>query len=145
MKKYARILLFLIVLLHILLFISCGLAKEINKKKVNTDFTEQIKTITTRVGDTVYYEIPIIKPKDTTIYTYNRQGTRLAVQYDERGEIDLAECISSVYAEMREENRRYQIEQQEKEKTEKVDTNINWTWIILGLLAFIFLYLNKKT
>lgn len=135
-----------------LFFVSCDIYKKSNKTKTDKDFTEQIKTKTYRKGDTVVY-VPNIQYKDTTIYTYNRQGTTLKTVYNKSGQLAKVDCYTSAIEEMKEENRKLleQIKNKDSEKKEEVNT----TWILylvggLVLVCFfalflMFIYINKNT
>ena len=127
-----------------LLFASCGLTKSVKKDKKESAGTEQIITTTKRIGDTVYYKIPAIRYKDTTVYTYNRQGTRLEVRYDKKGDVDLAACIASAVAEMKQENREWREREESKEKDEELDSNLDWNVVILGVFAIAAVVVFKK-
>lgn len=131
-------------LILILLLSGCNLLKKVDKKQNDSDLTETIVTKTTRIGDTVVYSIPTVRFKDTTIYTYNRQGTTLKVRYDTEGKVDLAECIASAVAEMKEENRRFIESQSEKQKEGSMETNINWNIVLLGGIGLVLIFAYKK-
>lgn len=132
---------------------SCDVYKKSNKTKTDRDLTEQIETKVFRKGDTVRYEIPNVVLKDTTIYTYNRQGTTLKTVYNSSGSVQSIDCFSSAIEEFKKENRNLieSIKEKESEKKEEVNT----TWILYGFimigfvlvvaLLLIFFYIKSQT
>lgn len=122
--------------------------KQKSSQQKDTDFTENIKTKTTRLGDTVYYAVPKITYRDSTVTTISRQGTILNTVYDKDGNISDINCISSKVDELKEENRRFQQEMlnKDKEKTEKFSDT--WILYIMGtvvLLGGLFMFLMYKS
>lgn len=134
----------LLILISAILLIGCDIQKQASKTKSDTEFKEEIETKTFRKGDTVTYIVPVVKHKDTTIYTVNRQGTTLRTVYDNTGNIASIDCFASVIEEIRKENREFQqsIKDKDKEKTEEFDSSfilyIVGGVVILGMF-FIFL------
>jgi len=134
-------------------FISCDVYKKSSKTKSDSELTENIETKTFRKGDTVRYEIPRVILKDTTIYTYNRQGTTLKTVYNTQGQISSIDCFSSYIEEIRKENRNLieSIKVKDSEKKEEVNT----TWILYGFimigivlivaLVLVFFYIKSQT
>jgi len=154
MKNLFRILwISLLLSLVMLLFNSCDIYKKASKTKTDSELTEQIETKTFRKGDTVRYEIPNVILKDTTIYTYNRQGTTLKTVYNTQGQIQSIDCFASAIEEIRNENRNLiqSIKQKDSEKKEEVNT----TWILYGFimigivlivaLLLAFFYIKSQT
>lgn len=135
------------------LMCSCDVYKKSAKTKTDRDLTEQIETKVFRKGDTVRYEIPNVVLKDTTIYTYNRQGTTLKTVYNSSGAVQSIDCFSSAIEEFKKENRNLieSIKEKESEKKEEVNT----TWILYGFimigfvlvvaLLLIFFYIKSQT
>jgi hypothetical protein len=111
---------------------SCDIYKKSSKTKTETDLTEHIETKTFRKGDTVRYEIPNIVLKDTTIYTYNRQGTTLKTVYNSQGNVASIDCFSSAIEEFKNENRK--LIQDIKEKDSEKKEEVNTTWILYGFI-----------
>lgn len=111
MKKYILILLVLS---------SCNVQKKALKNKTDRQLTEQVETITKRLGDTVTYSVPNIVLKDTTIYTVNRQGTTLKTVYNKQGSISEIDCYTSMIEEVTKINRQLleQIKEKNQEKQE---------------------------
>lgn len=132
MKKVFRILITLLILSLILLLNSCDIYKKASKTKTNLDLTEQIEIKTSRKGDTVRYEVPKITLKDTTIYTYNKQGTTLKTYFDKSGSVGSIDCFSSLIDEYRKENR-ILIESTKQKDSEKKE-ELNTTWILYGFI-----------
>lgn len=118
-------------------FVSCDVYKKASKTKTDTDFTEKIETKIFRKGDTVSYEIPKIFYKDTTIYTYNRQGTTLKTIFNKQGSISKIDCYSSQIEEFKIENRK--LLEYIKEKNSEKKEEFNASWIIYILIAFIII------
>lgn len=127
-------------LLTLLLLTSCDITKSLQKSKSETSGNETIETRTFRKGDTVSYIVPVVRYKDTTIVTYNRQGTTLKTFYDGSGNVSSIDCISSTVEEMKREQREFiqSIKEKDKQKTEDFDST---PFIILGvvLLAIVLL------
>lgn len=138
---------------YVLLFsmCSCDIYKKSSKTKSDTDTTEQIETKTFRKGDTVTYQIPNIVLKDTTIYTYNRQGTTLKTVYNTQGQISQVDCFSSAIEEFKKENRQIleTIKQKDSEKKEEMNTDwIMYGFIMIGVVlmfAFLLFYFYIKS
>lgn len=85
------------------------------------------------------YFVPKITLKDTTIYTVNRVGTRIETRYNNQGQIDRIDCMSSAIEEMTKINRELITAISEKEKDEDFamdKTFVIGILIILGLLIF---------
>ncbi len=129
----------------ILFVVSCDVTKKAVKSKTESDFTEQIITKTTRVGDTVSFEVPNVFLKDTTIYTYNYQGTRIETRYNDQGQIDLINCMTSNIDQLIEENRR--LTEVGKIKTNDKEKKFNSEIILygfMGLVAIAFVLSKMK-
>lgn len=141
-----------LLLAFLILLTSCDITKQAAKTKTDQDLTESILTKTKRIGDTVRFEVPKVVLKDTTIYTYNRVGTRLETRYNSDGQIDLINCMSSSIDELKEENRRIlnTVKDKSSEKTEDFDSSIIlYGFLGLGMLiviiALLFVFvINKK-
>lgn len=134
-------------------FIACDVHKKAWKSKTDTALTEETETKTFRKGDTVHYEVPNVTLKDTTIYTYSRQGTTSKIVYDNQGNVSSVDCISAAIELY--EKRRTELEQTEKnkakEKTEEFDSNIvlyfvcGFVLILCFALYLLFVYVKNKT
>lgn len=135
-----------VLVIIMLSLVSCDIQKQAAKSKSDTEYSEQIETVLKRKGDTVTYIVPVIKHKDTTIYTVNRQGTTLRTVYDQTGNIASIDCFASVIEEIRKENREFQqsIKEKEKEKTEEFDGSfilyIVAGVVVLGIVFMFFLF-----
>lgn len=137
----------------ILCLVSCDVYKKSDKTKTDRELTEQIETKTFRKGDTVTYEIPNVVLKDTTIYTYNRQGTTLKTVYNPQGQISSIDCFSSAIEEIKNENRI--LIESIKDKSSEKKEEVNTTWILYGFImigvvicfAFFlaYMYIKKNT
>lgn len=154
MKLIIRILLIgLFIALFALGFISCDVYKKSDKTKTDSNLTEQIETKTFRKGDTVRYEIPNVILKDTTIYTYNRQGTTLKTVYNTQGQIQSIDCFSSAIEEFKKENRNLIESIKEKQSEKKEEMNTDWImygFIMIGVvlivaLLLMFFYVKSQT
>jgi len=136
-------------LILLILLSSCKIQKDQGKTKSDIKETEQTETITKRKGDTVYYKVPKITYKDTTIYTVNKQGTTLRTVYNDNGNIDQIECFSSVIEEITRSNRELMEVIKEKSKTKEESLSgsiILYFFVGLALLLFVFMYfMNKNT
>lgn len=131
----------LLILILVLLLSSCKLFKSVSKQEQDRSETEQIRSVTVQRGDTVEYVVPVTRYKDTTIYTYNRVGTRVETRYDNKGNIDYVRCIESQYEQIMEINRTLLEKINTKEKEEKAEPDkylIFGIILILGLLAGYF-------
>ena len=145
------LLILLITLLALILLSSCDITKQATKTKTDKDLQETILTKTIRVGDTVRYEVPKVFLKDTTIYTYNKQGSTLVTSYNNKGNISDIECLTSNIDLLIEENRRLteNKKNKDKEKEENFDSEIIlYSFLGLGILFVvvggIFVYLISK-
>lgn len=131
---------------------SCDIYKKSDKTKNDVDFTEQITTSTKRIGDTVRYEVPVVRMKDTTIYTYNKQGTTLKTVYL-NGSVKEVECQTSAIELLINENRRLSDQSKEKHSEKKEEMNTDWImygFIMIGVvlivaLVLIFFYIKSQT
>ena len=84
-----------LIVLASVLFYGCGVTKNRQKTKEDRTLKESTEIITTRVGDTVTYEVPLVRFKDTTIVRRNYvTGTTQTLRYNANGQVDLAQCIS---------------------------------------------------
>ena len=139
---------YILTLVTVLIMGSCALTKKVDKKDTDTTQTEQIVSSKKREVDTATY-IPVIRYRDTTIYTYNRVGTRIETRYDDQGEIDKIECISSAIEEMTKINRELITAISEKTKDEefKMDTTFVIVAGIVILIMFVLLglYIHTQT
>lgn len=153
MKRVFRFIICLLILSLLWLCNSCDIYKKSSKTKTDRDLTEQIETKTFRKGDTVRYEIPKVTLKDTTIYTYNRQGTTLKTVYNTQGQIQSIDCFSSAIEEFKKENRNLIESIKEKESEKKEEMNTDWImygFIMIGVvvmfaLLLIFFYIKSQT
>lgn len=134
-----KITLFLIVLL----FSSCSLFKKVSKNESESISKEQITTKSVRVGDTVSYQVPLFKYKDTTIYSINKVGTRIETRFDEEGNVDLINCFSSTIEDLRSEIRELKQKDSSKEKEEEGKPD-KWFWFLIVIAAGIVLVVIKK-
>ena len=117
---------------------SCDIMKKSTKSKEEIAGEESIVVETTRIGDTVHYELPNVIYKDTTIYHTNRQGTTIKTVYDQSGNLASIDCFASVIAEIRKENRVFQasFKDKAKEKEEKINTTF-FLYMIVGIVAIV--------
>lgn len=127
----------LITILILILLSSCDITKQASKNKTDTDLKETILTKTVRVGDTVRYEVPKVVLKDTTIYTYNKQGSTLVTSYNDKGDISAIECLTSNIDLLIEENRR--LTESVKDKTKQKDENFDSSTILYFFIGLSFL------
>ena len=146
MKTFVRLtIVSVLTFLASFLLLACDIQKESAKSKSDTDFKEDIETRTFRKGDTVTYEVPNIKLKDTTIYTVNRQGTTLRTVYDNTGNVSSIDCFASAIEEFRKENREFQQSLKDKEQVKTEEVNTDWILygfitigVVLCLIVFLF-------
>jgi len=117
---------------------SCALTKSVNKKDKDTTEKEEITSQTKREGDTVTYFVPKLVLKDTTIYTVNRVGTRIETRYNDQGQIDRIDCMSSAIEELTRIIREKETNESEKDKDEefKMDT----TFVIVAGIVFLIIF-----
>lgn len=124
----------------IFLFCSCGILKSVNKKKVDTAEKEEIVQKTKREGDTVTFYVPKLVLKDTTIYTVNRIGTRIETRYNNDGQIDRIDCMSSAIEELTKIIREKETNVSEKEKDEEFKMDQTFIIGILIIFALLVVY-----
>ena len=119
---------------------SCDIYKKAEKIKTDTDFWEKIETKEYRKGDTVHYIVPNLKYKDTTIYTYNRQGTTLRTIYNTQGNISQIDCFTSAIEKLKNENRKLlqDVVSKNSEKKEILNTKF-FLYLFLSLFAIVFI------
>ena len=131
-------------ILFILLTISCKSTKDVNKNNEDRQLTENIKTTTTRVGDTVHYEVPNIILKDTTVTIKNyKTGTTQILKYNNEGKLTSADCISGII-QIIEENNRILVENinnMNKAKTSEISPSII-LYAFIGFALFIVIILT---
>ena len=122
-----------------LILIGCDVLKKTTKTREDRTVKEQTETVTKREGDTVTYKIPNIKFKDTTIYTTNRvTGTTQVLRYNDKGQIDMAQCISGAIEEITRSNRELVEAINNKDRTvEKEFKTEIIIYIMLGLVLIV--------
>lgn len=142
----------LLILTSLLIF-SCGITKKRDKVKEDRTLNESTEIITKRVGDTVTYEVPRVRFKDTTIVKRNYvTGTTQVLRYDKNGQVDLAQCISGAIEKIERSNRELIEAIVSKNKETKHEINpiiILYGFIGLALLILIvggalFFYVKKQ-
>lgn len=127
----------LTLILCICLF-SCDITKEAFKSKNDIESEETIKTETYRKGDTVTYQVPRIKYKDTVITTVSTQGTILRNYYNRDGEIYKNDCRSAEIKELREEMRRINDQSKVKDKAKEENFDNSFIlYIVIGLVVIV--------
>lgn len=134
-------------------FLSCDITKSATKSKTDSSIVEEVETKTVRKGDTVRFLVPKIIYKDTTITTYNHQGSRLDIVYDQTGQISNADCYTSAFEFY--EKKRAESELSEKNKSKDKEEKVNTTWILYGFIAIsvivcfailmFYFYMRKNT
>lgn len=132
---------------------SCDVQKISSKTKDSSEYKENTETKTFRNGDTVRFEIPNIKFKDTTIYRTNRQGTTIQTVYDRQGSVKSIDCYASRIEELTRQNIEYQKNTKEKQSAKTEKFNTDWIlYIVIGIvvifaiaLLLMFLYIRKNT
>jgi hypothetical protein len=137
-----------LILIFIVVFSSCKVTKDVDRKKEDRQLTETTTLTTKRLGDTVRYEIPKIVMKDTIIYKKNYvTGTTQVVRYNEDGKITWVECQSG-FIEVIQENNRILIENinsMNKQKDVEIPSSIFiYFFIGLGLFFLIVFFALKK-
>ena len=148
-----KIIIAILFLALMLLMSSCDVLKNKTSSANDTNTKENIETKTFRKGDTVRYVIPKVTLKDTTIYTYNRQGTTLKTVYNKEGNITSIDCFASAIEEIKKENREFQQNILDQTKDKKSEPNSQWIWaiafgfcfIVLIIIVAIFLYFKSIT
>ena len=143
----------IICILSVFGFLSCDVQKISNKLKDSSDYKENTEIKTFRKGDTVSFEIPNIKFKDTTIYRTNRQGTTIKTIYDNQGTVKSIDCYASRIEELTRQNIEYQKSLKEKQSAKTEEFNTDWIlYIVIGIvvifaiaLLLMFLYIKKNT
>ena len=118
-----------------LYIVSCDVQKISDKTKDNSNYKENTEVKTFRQGDTVRFEIPNIKFKDTTIYRTNRQGTTIQTIYDRQGTVKSIDCYASRIEELTRQNIEYQKNSKQKQsaKTEKFNT----VWVLYFVIGIV--------
>jgi len=152
-QEINHLLLWIFAIIIAFLLNSCDVLKYNTKDKAESEFSESINYTTYRKGDTVRYNIPAVRFKDTTILKTNTQGTTIATRYDNNGDISSIDCFSSTIQEIREENRKLidSIKNKEASKEKTVNVKI-YMYIVIGVVViFIFIiiamffYFNNQT
>jgi len=141
-----------ILIIILIAFTGCKSTKDVSRQDEDRTVTETSKTITTRIGDTVRYEIPKVILRDTTIYKKNYvTGTTQVVRYNNDGKITWVECQSGMI-EIMQENNRILIENinnmQKHKETEIPASTLIYFFVGLALFLVIvlgvaFLFLKK--
>ena len=141
-----------ILIIILIAFAGCKSTKDVSRQDEDRTVTETSKTITTRIGDTVRYEIPKVILRDTTIYKKNYvTGTTQVVRYNNDGKITWVECQSGMI-EIMQENNRILIENinnmQKHKETEIPASTLIYFFVGLALFLVIvlgvaFLFLKK--
>ena len=141
------------ILIFILIaFTGCKSTKDVQRQDEDRTLTETSKTITTRIGDTVRYEIPKVVLRDTTIFKKNYvTGTTQVVRYNNDGKITWVECQSGMIEIMQENNRILieNINNMQKHKETEIPAS-TFIYFFIGLALFLvivlgvaFLFLKK--
>jgi len=136
-----------------LYIVSCDVQKISDKTKDNSNYKENTEVKTFRQGDTVRFEIPNIKFKDTTIYRTNRQGTTIQTIYDRQGTVKSIDCYASRIEELTRQNIEYQKNSKQKQSAKTEKFNTVWVlYFVIGIvvifvvaLLLMFLYIKKNT
>ena len=130
-------------LLVLLWMTSCDIQKQASKTKNDIDYSEWVKTETFRKGDTVTYIVPVVRYKDTVIYTTSTDKTTILRNfYNSKGEIYKNDCIPAEMKEFREEFRNYVDQSKTKESTKKEEIGMQFIpWIIAGIVAMFLIFM----
>lgn len=136
-----------------LYIVSCDVQKISDKTKDNSNYKENTEVKTFRQGDTVRFEIPNIKFKDTTIYRTNRQGTTIQTIYDRQGTVKSIDCYASRIEELTRQNIEYQKNSKQKQSAKTEKFNTVWVlYFVIGIvvifivaLLLMFLYIKRNT
>lgn len=131
----------IIIIWSSLILTSCGVFKDKKLSKKDEKLTEKIVEKTIRKGDTVTFLVPKVVHKDTTIYTYNRVGTKIITRFNNEGKIDSVACIASALEKFTEINRELVKSIKDKEKKEELKTSQTFIYIIGGTIFLILFYL----
>ena len=139
--------------LLVLSIVSCDVQKISDKVKDDSNYKENTEVKTFRQGDTVRFEIPNIKFKDTTIYRTNRQGTTIQTIYDRQGTVKSIDCYASRIEELTRQNIEYQKNSKQKQSAKTEKFNTVWVlYFVIGIvvifvvaLLLMFLYIKKNT
>ena len=139
--------------LLVLSIVSCDVQKISDKVKDDSNYKENTEVKTFRQGDTVRFEIPNIKFKDTTIYRTNRQGTTIQTVYDRQGTVKSIDCYASRIEELTRQNIEYQKNSKQKQSAKTEKFNTVWVlYFVIGIviifvvaLLLMFLYIKKNT
>lgn len=139
-------------LLYILLvcnLLGCKALRTTDTVKTNTQFFESEKRVEYAPGDKVFYAIPQIpkeRPKSQTVQTKGDNGAVLNTRFDDKGEVQEITCEcpeikkqNDILRALLEEEKRKQTES--TKETKGIDINI----IVIAAMAFVFLYLDKRT
>lgn len=133
----------IIIILLCFVFCSCSVQKKQESINKETFTKEYIETTTTRIGDTVRFEVPNLIYKDTVIYRINKQGTILKTVYDKGGKVTSIDCMASKFEELKRENRDIKelLIKKTKEKTKEFASRTEIILFIiivfLGLMYFV--------
>lgn len=149
--KWCKAIAFALLILLLFSLFSCDVLKNKTSKQSDTTSKEIIETKTYRKGDTVSYIIPKVILKDTTVYTYNRQGSTLKTVYDKSGQIASIDCFASAIEEIKNENREFQQSLLDQKKNKESKVNSQWIWavcvgfivIVCFALLLVFIYLKS--
>jgi hypothetical protein len=139
--------------LLVLSIVSCDVQKISDKVKDDSNYKENTEVKTFRQGDTVRFEIPNIKFRDTTIYRTNRQGTTIQTIYDRQGTVKSIDCYASRIEELTRQNIEYQKNSKQKQSAKTEKFNTVWVlYFVIGIvvifvvaLLLMFLYIKKNT
>ena len=127
-----------LIILVLSVFTACKTTKDVTRQDEDRTLTETSKTITTRLGDTVFYKVPKITFKDTVIKIRNKQGTTQVLRYNAEGRLTETECLSSVI-EIIQENNRILIENinnMQKQKVTEIPAS-TFIYFFIGLALFL--------
>lgn len=120
---------------------NCGVKKTAVKTKTDRTLTEQTKTTSFRLGDTIKFDLPNLKYKDTVIekISYKNKTPSVArVTYDKDGNATF-ECLQSQIEQTQETNRQLVELIKEKDKSKEETFNPQYFIYALGVLGLIVL------
>lgn len=122
----------------VIAIISCSTVERFSDKSVVKTDENYSENITKRKGDTVVYKVPKIVYKDTTIYSYNHEGTILKTIYDKQGNISQIECHASAIEEINKLYTKIQDEKRDIDSEKEKDVMKQFIpYIILAIVVLV--------
>jgi len=130
---------YIIVVLVCVLLSGCDIQKEASKRKTETSLSEDWEQREFRPSAEVRYSPPAnVILRDTTIVIVNSEGSKIKLQYDEKGVMREAECLPALIDLVTKMSKQFDQSEKEKQKSKTEEFSSTWIlYIVIGLAVAI--------